>query len=362
MSVHDQARAAAQASHDAVYDDAIAAARAEGRDLGYDDGFTAGERSRDAEVTELRTDLGLALVERDRVRAAYDAHMATHSPEPEPEPQRMRFGAAFGSNSDPAPIERHLGGPLQVRRTYYGANEVTKAINTCLADKTAGRRPMISFKLPTTWAQAASGAADAWATNLRDRLAELDMDIDLYLHHEPEGDEPPAAWLPMQARLIPLVKSDRVRVGACFTGWDQLENGTWSWAVSWPQQAEFIGVDIYQQYGRDSHTGLKQVTGWSPLEVRFGKVKAFADSVGVPWGLAETGVSTIAHAARPSEVARLFKAAEDAGAEFLCWFDSNLNSSTDWTLVSAPKEPTDMSARVAKAEAVRAEVQRLRGA
>ena len=100
-----------------------------------------------------------------------------------------------------------MGQQLGVRRTYYGATQVDKAVSVSKADLAMDRLPWISFKLPYSWAEMAAGKGDAWATDLAAKLNKLDGPVWLAFHHEPEGDGDIKQWTAMQAHLAPIVRA-----------------------------------------------------------------------------------------------------------------------------------------------------------
>lgn len=284
------------------------------------------------EVAGLSEEVARVTAALDLTTAEYAAHMATHKA------PSMLVGAAVGGNSDPGPLETALGHPLALRRTYYGSSldERNKALSTVGLDQRAGRIPFISFKAPYPWVDMAAGKGDAWAAWIGSKLAETGKPVWVVIHHEPEGDQADiAAWVGMQRRILPLLKSEHVKVGICLTGYPQvrpLESGSkYTLDKMWPGPvADFLAVDLYQRYGT-TDAGLK----WTPLDEFYGIVAKFAAQVGVPWGTGETGVTDEAHAADPDAVADLFAMHRKHGAAFLTYFNSSLNSKGSWPLTGS---------------------------
>lgn len=278
------------------------------------------------EITGLSEQNATLTRDLEATEAEYAAHMRTH----DPAPVRMLVGAAVGGNSEPGPLEQALGRPLDLRRTYWGPNDQAKALSTVKADHAKGRIPYISFKTPYSWAEMAAGRGDAWADGIADALYDTQRPVDVVIHHEPEGDGVIADWVAMQRRVLPILRSDKVRTGICLTGYPQVTapDGPYGLPKLWPgDMAQFLSVDIYQRYGT-TDAGLK----WTPLDRFFGIVAAFANSVGVPWGTGETGVTDEAYAANPDCLAELFTLHRKHGAEHLCYFNSSLNSKGSWPL------------------------------
>lgn len=287
-------------------------------------------------VASLERDLSATTAERDALQKRVD-ELTKPVPTPTPIPAgKMLIGAAHGSNTDPAPIETVLGRKLNLRRTYWKgtAAQVAAAVAMAKGDLAKGRTPFLSFKLPASWAEMASGSQDAWVTNLRDKLAALDGPVWVVLHHEPEGDGTIADWLAMQKHCLPLLATGKIVPGVCVTGYQQVTGGGIKFGDCWPGSvAKFFAVDLYQRYGT-TKDGKKQTT-WTDLKGQLAKVNAFAKSVGVPWVNAETGITDDAFAARPSAMADLFAAHRDNDCAALCYFDTILNSAGSWPMTGA---------------------------
>lgn len=249
-------------------------------------------------------------------------------------------GAAHGSNSDPTALEDKLGGQLGVRRTYYTATGVAKAVSTARGDLAVGRLPWISFKLPHSWADMAAGAGDAWARDLARQLAALDGPVWVAFHHEPEGDGDIQQWRRMQERLAPLVRgaAPNVAFTVIVTGWNQFYGDpAYSLGQIWPRgvTVDVAGFDIYQQYGvvKDGRTTTK----WTDFAAYFQKIDAWARTVGVDWALGETGVTAQAVSARPTVIADTVRLLVSYGGIGYSYFDTTLNSVADWSLSTAAK-------------------------
>ena len=140
-------------------------------------------------------DVSLKKVERswsrrqtDRRGARRPGHCPTASPSLPGIPSRgALFGAAVGSNTDPARLRR-IDRPATRGSTdlldrlpgeqcgQYGSSRSSN-----------GRLPWISFKLPYSWARMAAGDGDAWARDLATKLAQLPGPVWVAFHHEPEA-------------------------------------------------------------------------------------------------------------------------------------------------------------------------------
>ena len=249
-------------------------------------------------------------------------------------------GAAHGSNSDPATLESRVGGRLGVRRTYFTATGVTKAVSVAQADLAAGRLPWISFKLPHSWASMVAGDGDAWARDLARRLAALDGPVWVAFHHEPEGDGDIQLWRRMQERLAPIVRAAAPNVAftVVVTGWNQFYgDAKYSLDQIWPRgvKIDVAGFDIYQQYGvvKDGRTTTK----WTDFGEYFRLISAWAGKAGVEWALGETGVTQAAINARPGSIVDTVRLMGTYGGIGYSYFDTTLNSIADWSLSSSTK-------------------------
>lgn len=254
-------------------------------------------------------------------------------------------GAAHGGNSDPAGLEKEIGRRLGVRRTYYGASGVDKAVRTARADVAAGRLPWISFKLPHSWAAMANGHGDAWARDLVERLDAIPGPVWLAFHHEPEGDGDIGAWRRMQERLAPRVRkwADNVAYTVILTGWNQLYGpASYSLSALWPRgvKIDVAGFDVYNSYGRDGRLVENDV-----VKDYFAPLSRWASRQGVRWGLAETGYSDPAAALDPTWIRRSAKALAARGGVAFTYFDSPYNSTANWVL-STDAKITDFASAV----------------
>lgn len=249
------------------------------------------------------------------------------------------LGMAYGSNSDPAPLEAGLGTPLGVRRTYYTASQVSRAIDTARTDLAKGRLPWISFKFPHDWKAMSSGAGDAWARDLARRLATLDGPVWVAFHHEPEGDGNMALWRAAQERLGPIMRTaSNVGFTVVLTGWHQFYGGReFSLGTVWPRTTvDVAGFDIYNSGGVVKNGKTLKATNMDAAY--FAKIQAWADREGVAWGLAETGYTDAASATDPNWIARTSRQLTARGGVAMAYFNTTLNSIAPWHLSNATKK------------------------
>jgi hypothetical protein len=125
----------------------------------------------------------------------------------------LYYGACvMGSLSLPN-LEQQLGSIITVRRSYYSPTGTAGLIQRCREDHAAGRFPMVSTKVPGTWADVAAGRQDAWLLTLLRGLGALTKPVQLALHHEPEEQAGPPGMAPsdfvaMQTHAIALAKTN----------------------------------------------------------------------------------------------------------------------------------------------------------
>ncbi|WP_205473251.1 hypothetical protein [Nocardioides sp. SYSU D00038] len=253
--------------------------------------------------------------------------------QPPPLPDGLLLGVAYGSNQEPAPHERAAGTGLHLRRVFWRADQVERAVSTARADVAAGRTSVASFKLPRTWAEMAAGAGDAWARDLADRMDAVPGEVWIALHHEPERDQPDILdWTRMQQRLAPFFDRDNIRFGVIMTGWPQFvaKDPVFAPARMWPHGApvDWMGFDVYQTLG------MKASSTWTDLGVFWPQIERFAASVGVPWGLTETGITDQGWADPRGRTffADLTAAVSRHGGSFISYFDTEINADGTWGL------------------------------
>jgi cellulase (glycosyl hydrolase family 5) len=252
------------------------------------------------------------------------------------------LGSAYGSNTDPTPWENTMGQQLGVRRTYWGASQVDKAVSVAKTDLAANRVPWISFKLPYSWPDMASGKGDAWARDLATKLSKLNGPVWLAFHHEPEGDAVITDWTRMQARLAPLVRAiaPNVAYSIVLTGWNQFYGPSqYSLDSLWPKNTkiDLLGVDTYEKLGvvKDGKEQTKS-TDWQ--NDYFGRFSSWANAHGVAWGVAETGYSDRASELDPQWVSRTYNLLKANGGVAFTYFNTTLNSASTWALTPAAKK------------------------
>lgn len=304
------------------------------------------------------------------LQAKYDAYVAAHPDTPTPvptptptpaptPPTRFLVGMAYGGNADPAPVEQRWGIPVAIRRTYYGGSstEVTKAITHIKANITAKRScSEISFKLPYSWAQMATGSGDAWAKDIaakiKTAIAGTTHLVKVIFHHEPENDTGTNdgsttagrdAWKNMQNRLAPFFDGiPGVEYGVCLMGYHSFYGtttmkGLWNPDACVPKNKaiKFVSFDIYQRRLTTNDSGT--VLGWTNMEGYYTLIKAFIDkrtTEGYPikWGLSETGIIEAALDENPVYLDNEIKLIKQYGGSWYSYFNTNLNSTATWAI------------------------------
>jgi hypothetical protein len=250
------------------------------------------------------------------------------------------LGAAVGSNTNPATFEQAVGQRLGVRRTYWSPTQVSSAVTTAQSDLAAGRLPWMSFKLPYSWAQMASGSGDAWAKDLATRLSKLNGPVWVAFHHEPEGEGNIQDWKKMQERLGPILRSNAPNAGfsVILTGWNQLY-GPSQYALDsmWPNtKVDVAGFDVYEFYGT-TKDGVLRLTQTDMRGRYFEPISKWAKAEGVAWGLAETGLSDRAAAEYPNWTADTYQDMVETGGVAFAYFNTTLNSTSSWSITSTSK-------------------------
>jgi hypothetical protein len=216
---------------------------------------------------------------------------------------------------------------------------VSSALSTARGDLAHGRLPWVSFKLPTSWARVADGAADEWARALARRFGRLDGPVWLAFHHEPEGDGPIQDWRRMQEHLAPIVRrQDNLAFTVIVTGWHQFYgDDEYSLANIWPSGVvDVAGFDIYNQLGVVKD-GEENTDGTNLQTDYFRKIAPWAKRHDVAWGLAETGITHKAARRHPHWIKETHRRLARAGGVAMAYFNTTLNSIAEWQLSTRPK-------------------------
>jgi len=263
------------------------------------------------------------------------ATSSTQTASPPTQGQLPLVGAAIQGNGDPAAMEASAGQVLGLHRTYWNYSKIAASITQATADAKAGRIPWLSYKLSVSWADAASGKADAATRALATQLATVPGEVWVAIHHEPEGDGNLADWVKVQRRLLPLLHAaPNVRTTTILTAWDTFDSHNTAYSLSslWPgNMVDIMGFDAYNPYGDAKHPG----TGWTEMKHYYDQIAPAAKARGVDWAIAETGYTDAAAAKDPDWLTRAYDDMAnrtDLPGLGLCYFNSNLNSIGSWPL------------------------------
>jgi hypothetical protein len=212
------------------------------------------------------------------------------------------FGAAV--LGDIGALERRVGAPVGVHRSYFQARQQAAAVATVRADLARHRIPWISFKLPHPWAAMAAGKGDAWARDLANRLGAVGGPVWVAFHHEPEGDGPAGQWVALQRRLSPIFRAKpNIAYSIILMGWNQFYSGRPHESLNayWPgrQYVDILGFDPYNWYGTSNNGSGKRSYAWTELKDYYDRIVAWlraTGNTGVRWAIAETGYTNAAAA------------------------------------------------------------------
>lgn len=242
-------------------------------------------------------------------------------------------GSSYQGNGDPGPLEARTS-RLGVRRTYFRADQLDYAVRVAQTDLAAGRLPWISFKFPLSWEDMAAGRGDQWVRTVATRLAQLDGPVWVAFHHEPEGDGDIHAWTRAQQHVAPIVRelAPNVAYSIVLMGYHQVFGDVQQYGVDkiWPDtKIDILGLDTYNYYGVDGYRAKAPTDLTARYFVPLG---AWAREHGVAWGVAEMGYTNRTLAEDPQWLTRTFEGIEDNGGIAMTYFNSSLNSVTDWRL------------------------------
>jgi hypothetical protein len=287
----------------------------------------------------------------------------------------MGCGPSGYSTSLMASTETKYGAKVGVHRAYFssGSQATANAVAVATADHAAGRIPWMSTKLPVSWASAGTGGADTWAKDLADKLGALGKPVWIALHHEPENDDTPAAYIAMQRRLLPFFKKHpTIATTVIVTGYAQAHGGQFTWDTFFPgpELVDVYAWDSYNWWGTaQSEGGAIRTNNWEELAVYYASFAAWRASkgpayAGLRFAVGECGWTNTAAAlpvngtaglTRGTGAQWLTRAYDDmkaAGGVCLAYFDYVLSSEPStwtWPITTDPKLST-MRAVLTKAD------------
>lgn len=209
----------------------------------------------------------------------------------EPCAGEMYYGASV-EGGDPRTLEARAGAGLTLFRSYMQpSTPAARFESRAVADIAAGRIPLISTKVPGTWASVAAGNHDAWLTERIKVLAGVKGPVWLVLHHEPRGDGNAADWVRMQQHARDLIDrySTNIALVGILNGWDFLERNGNPQAYRHPvgTGVDILGFDSYNRY--TPKNGME----WKGVEEAMSPGLTI-QSWGYPTLVGETGVHAVA--------------------------------------------------------------------
>jgi hypothetical protein len=253
------------------------------------------------------------------------------------------IGGTYGANADPSSWEARIGRPLGVRRSYWTASQVSKAMSVVAADIAANRRcSEISFKGPASWYQMARGTGDAWMRDIRARLSSLlagnNHRVKLIMHHEPENDTGTNDgrtnrgrdnWMRWQNRAANIFAGvERLNFGICLMGYYCFygnQGSRWYLNNCIPDNTniKFVSFDLYQVYGTNGRTD------WTDFEGSyFAKIGPWMADHNKKWGLSEFGITERAldRPGRGDWFRETYDAMVRHGGNWMDYFNTTLNN------------------------------------
>ena len=169
-------------------------------------------------------------------------------------------------------------GPIGARRLFGQLSSPSTLISQAASEITAGRMPILSFKVPNNdWAGAATGKYDAQLRSLATKLDNLPGQVFVAIHHEPTGDGTAKNYAAMQRRVLPiLAPPSNVDAGVIVNGfwWSAKAAGyTDTEIAQWLpadvlRLAEVVGADTYQggttaNPGEDAGVKARRLSLWA---------------------------------------------------------------------------------------------------
>ncbi|MGI8576923.1 MAG: hypothetical protein ACR2KG_03195 [Nocardioidaceae bacterium] len=256
----------------------------------------------------------------------------------------LYYGAAVMYTLSLPALERKLHGKLTVRRSYFLANEVPALLGRVNEDHANRRFPMVSTKLPGTWADVAVGRYDAWLSGLLRNLKQTGKPVMLSLHHEPEDDigprgMTPGSWVAMQRHAISMAGNlaPNTTIVPILMQWTFDPNSgrkPSDWLVS---TADVFGLDCYNDWTRQN--GI----AWTPFVDKASMVLPYTH--GKPIAIGEYGCRT--DHSRPGRAAKwmtdAFEFCSRNNVIAMSYYDSNLHC--PWGTFQLDRERTQAMRR-----------------
>lgn len=278
--------------------------------------------------------------------AGYTTGPATRFPG-DPGTGRLYYGLSTGGG-DPAAREVTFGQPVGCYRSYWQASQITQGVAVAARDLAHGRLPLVSFKMPATWAVMGNGSQDAWIDQLMAGLATVGGPVWFCPHHEPYDDKGAAGSGMTAPDYVAMCRRFMARKASNVAIMPILQSAPFDRTVGGAQ-------NLSDWYAADSHDvcGLDAYNHWSAVYDANGNVTStvnkwrtvqdvFSVTSQVVWGkpiaFCEWGVRTDPRT--PGLAATWMASARTylmglGNVVALAFFDSNLNvndGGTPWSL------------------------------
>lgn len=192
--IHAAARAAAQQAHDAVYDDYDVEQQRLLTDALQTLNSVTGDRDEALLALQaVTTERDSWRTEAERIQAAYEEHLRTHTVTPPPTTKTWYIGMATEKDLWDERLAQ-VNRPVNVRRRFEPDWQPSAMLAMAKECHASGCLPSISMKLGpsgegsvTSWSRAASGAYDAQFEQIGRDLAALGYPVRVTYHHEPRS-------------------------------------------------------------------------------------------------------------------------------------------------------------------------------
>lgn len=188
-------------------------------------------------------------------------------------PWQSKFGMSAPSNKWTERLGQVGATNVKYRRLFF--QSFTDNISKVDEALDAGMTPVISWKAGSySWAQVASGAADAQLYSLVGQLNAIPGPKFLAIHHEPAGDGTAADYVAMQLHALPILKTaQQSTVGVIGNGWwwsAQNQGYSDSEIAEWipssvKNVSDVIAADTYQDEGlvEDGSVKASRLAAWA---------------------------------------------------------------------------------------------------
>jgi hypothetical protein len=233
----------------------------------------------------------------------------------------------FGAATPPdrlAAFEAELGDRLSCYRSFFQGDQIDELHQQVASDLAEGRMPIASIKPPDSWAATAKNAA--WIDQLVGPLGDLQKQLFLCVHHEPENDAArygtAGDYVDLQNAVLDAAATTAPKVVIVPI------LGTWSFDERSDRRPSEWNVHEAGVYGLDLYNPWSPTNGkdWISFADKLGPAHEEAD--GRPMLIGEYGCRS--DSSQPGRAAQwltdAFAAALDAGIVAMAYFNSSRNS------------------------------------